>query len=114
MADVERREPRPDEPGAVARERQSVTYQVDRMTDLLREMASNYKKFEEFANKLGYVSPRILREMRRRKARRFRKELVDTLVTAGRLVINFRRSRGSEDPQTSSTSEGEGARENRD
>jgi hypothetical protein len=93
-----------------------VTHWVDRVTDLFREMASFYKKFEEMAKTMGYVSPRILRERRRRRARRFRKELVETLVTAGRLVINFRRSRGSEDkarPQTSSTSEGEGARENR-
>jgi hypothetical protein len=116
MGDVERRKSRPDEHEAAAKERQSVTYQLDWVTNFLREIPSLVKKFEEVAKTVGYLSPRILRERRRRRERMWRKEFADTIIEAVRLVINFRMLRSSKGKarlSTSSISEGEEARENK-
>jgi len=93
MEDVEKPKPKP-ELEATARRRQSVTYPLDRMTDRLREIPSFYKTFERVAGTMGYVSPRAMREKRRKEKRKLMKELEDTLAKAIRMAILYRRSRG--------------------
>ena len=93
MEDVKRLKSKP-ELEATVRRRQSVTYPLDWMTDRLSEFSTFYKKFEEAANKMGYVSPRALREKRRKEKRKLMKELEDTLAKAIQMAILYRRSRG--------------------
>jgi len=93
MEDVKKLKSKP-ELEATVRRSQSVTYPLDWMTDRLSEFSTFYKKFEEAANKMGYVSPRALREKRRKEKRKLMKELEDTLAKAIRMAILYRRSRG--------------------
>lgn len=113
MSDADRQESRPNEPRAEARANQNVANQLDQVTNLLNDMASLHKEFEQLANKFGFVSPRIARERRKRKEREFRKDFVDFVTRACRLAVLFLRSRGSKErsasrPQASEGEEGTG------
>jgi hypothetical protein len=108
MSDADRRESRPDEAIAEARDSQSVAKPLNQMANLIDEMASFYKEFEQLANKFGFVSPRIARERRKRKEREFRKDFVDFVTRACRLAVLFLRSRGSKERSASRPHASEG------
>lgn len=93
MEDVERIKSKLDELKATIRRRQSVAYSIEWMTDRLDEFSSFYKTFEEAAKTMGYVSPRTLRERKRRQM----KQVENLLARAIRLAILCRKSRGPQD-----------------